>query len=105
MKRFSRFTQVGAQLLFVGFFAVLLAGCVTCTNCQKECGQEPDDPNTCPNIAVNVTVPNEPPGCIVNPGVSKKCSMTNKKCPTSRGPATCQTVVGAGGNCACQCPQ
>lgn len=104
MARIRRLSHLAVKMLFTSGFALLLSACITCVDCKKECGGEPDDPNRCTNIAVDVTVPNQPAGCIVNPGVSKRCSMTNYKCPTASGPKTCQTIVGAGGNCSCACP-
>lgn len=104
MKKTSTFPRMCCQIVGLGFFALLLASCVTCVDCKKECGGGPGDPVNCSDYAVNVTVANEPPGCIVNPGVSKKCSQSGLPCPTNRGPKTCQTLVGAGGNCSCACP-
>lgn len=101
MKRFSMFTKVGAQLLFVGFFALLLAGCITVNNADfKECGGGPDDPVYCPSIAVDVTA-NDGTNCAVLTGVSKKCNITTAKCGMGN-TKRCKTK-GAPGNCTCSC--
>lgn len=108
--------RVMAQILFISLFVVVLAGCghgkdigkghgnEQSEGCRLAGGDYPDDPVDCSLYAVNVTVANNPPGCIVNPGVSKKCSSNNLACPFNNGPKTCKTVVGSGGNCSCQCP-
>jgi len=102
MKYFSRLPQVGVQLLFVGFFALLLAGCVTvtCADCKQGCGGGPDDPVTCAAIAIDV-VAGDGTGCAVNPGASKKCSITTAKCGALN-TKICKTI-GAPGNCTCNC--
>lgn len=114
MTDFSKYGRVGAQLFVVTFVALFLAGCVTtCLDCgAKTCGSGSGDgtlpdgsnPVSCPSIAIDVTTANEPSGCIVNPGVSKKCVSTTSKCPHDiLGPKLCKTKVGTGGNCSCTC--
>ena len=102
MKLFSMFTKVGAQLLLAGFFALLLAGCVTvtCADCKPECGGGPDDPVNCSAIAVDVTA-GDGTGCAVLPGVSKKCNVTTASCGTLN-KKRCKTT-GQPGNCNCTC--
>ena len=102
MKCFSIFRKVGAQLLLVGFFALLIAGCVTVnlSEVAKECGGGPDDPVYCPSIAVDVTA-GDGSNCTVNPGVSKRCNITTAKCGMGN-TKKCKTM-GAPGNCTCSC--
>ena len=105
--------RVSVQILFVSLFVVVMTGC----GLGKDLGQErsrgcglvggdhPDDPVNCAMYAIDVTTAGNPPGCIVNPGVSRKCSSNNLACPFNYGPKTCKTVVAdSAGNCACRCP-
>jgi hypothetical protein len=105
--------RVAVQILFVSLFLVVLTGCGhgkghgngSSEGCRLAGGEMPDDPADCTLFAVNVTVANNPPGCIVNPGVSRKCSSNNLACPFNNGPKLCKTkVLDAAGNCGCRCP-
>ena len=113
MTDFSKSARVGVQFFIITFVALFLAGCVT-TNVDVggQCGSGAGDgtlpdgsnPVSCPSIAIDVTTPNQPYGCIVNLGVSKKCASTTSKCPHDiLGPKLCMTKVGTGGNCSCTC--
>jgi hypothetical protein len=93
------FTKVGAQLLFVGFFALLLTGCFLFKTDKTECDVT-QDPVSCPSIAVDVTA-GDGTNCTVSPGVSKKCNVANAKCGVG-GTKRCKTM-GAPGNCTCSC--
>jgi hypothetical protein len=118
MTDIPKFARVGVQFFLITLVALALAGCVTtCVDCAaKTCdnsggnsanfGFLPDgsNPVSCPSIAIDVTTANQPSGCIVNPGVSKKCASTTSKCPHDiLGPYLCKTKVGTGGNCSCTC--
>lgn len=108
MTNIRRVPRAGAQILFASVFALLLAGCVTvtCVDCKKECGENPNDPVNCSLYATDVQFDGDgDPLCKKNIGVSKKCSVTNKRCPLAAGPSTCKTkVMDSNGNCACTCP-
>jgi hypothetical protein len=105
MKVFCRLARTTVQLCGLSLAAIYITGCVT-TQCGSSDGTLPDgsNPVNCPSIAVDVTTANNPSGCIVNPGVSKKCSTSTAKCPhDTLGPKLCKTKVGPGGNCSCTC--
>lgn len=101
MKTAFKSQSTGVQILCMGFFGLLLAGCVTCGDCNKGCTSPTGDPVDCAAIAIDVTA-GDGTGCAVAPGASKKCSMANAPCPFSNGPYTCKTI-GAPGNCSCKC--
>ena len=92
--------RMGGQILCMGFFAMLLTGCVTCVDCNKSCG-DGEDPITCVGIPI---APGELAAC---PNNGFKCDATTagKKCPLSTSTKTCKTIPNplVPGACKCQC--
>ena len=100
----SKLAKVTIQVASVSALMLILSGCFVRDHFSQDCSGCTADPVVCADYAINVTQANSPSGCIVNPGVSKKCSATNLRCPYSYSTTYCRTVVGPGGNCSCQCP-
>lgn len=103
MKGSRTFIRMGGQILCMGFFAMLLVGCVTCVDCNKSCGGgDGVDPITCVGIPLAV---NELAACphATNPGFKCDTTTDGKKCPFSTSSKTCKTVPNPNVSGACQC--